>query len=572
MNKIMKKIIRFLLILCFFNIGFSQNKNALNKTPKEQVYINYNANYFLSGEKLFYNIYNINTSSKKLSNISKIAYVELIDITRKEIFKHKIKLENGVGYGDFFIPPNIKTGAYKIIGYTKWIKNFGLEEVFIGDIFIINPFLDNSSLLVDSFLDKKDKEILTNKIKNISIQTDKGVYKNREKVKVSIQAKQDALSFGNYSISIRKKDSLNSIYENSFFNKELGGIHNKIQKNKIEYTPEFRGEVIEGMVINSKTNKPVFNCLVSFSIPDKDYVFKIVQTNNNGEFFIPLSENYNKSEAILRIADKQDDNYRLILKQEKPLDYSSLNFKEFKIPKKYLDFLTERSTDTQINNAYNYLKQDSLLARKLPERFFSLTDERTLIYNLDDYTRFKNLKETLTEFIAGAYHYRKKGKYYLGILGVDFIVKDNHPLVLVDGVRILDIDKIINLNAKKIKRIIIRKDNYSYGTELFNGIIAIETYKGEYVPLVFEKHSKKITLFNPLNLKTYYQPNYSKNDQKRIPDFRQQLFWKPNFKLDKKTKEINFYTSDKKGIFEITVEGITNSGTFVSSKKEFTVE
>ena len=85
--------------------------------------------------------------------------------------------------------------------------------------------------------------------------------------------------------------------------------------------------------------------------------------------------------------------------------------------------------------------------------------------------------------------------------------------------------------------------------------------------------SKK--LFKPNESKNYYQQSYEgdlKDDYKRLPDFRYQLIWLPNFNTKNKQEKIQFFTSDITGKFEVSLEGFTNSGKPVSLKKKFSVK
>jgi CTP-dependent riboflavin kinase len=77
---------------------------------------------------------------------------------------------------------------------------------------------------------------------------------------------------------------------------------------------------------------------------------------------------------------------------------------------------------------------------------------------------------------------------------------------------------------------------------------------------------------SPFPHKIYYQPNYEKDFDKlkHIPDYRTQLYWNPNMTLDQ--KEITFYTSDIKGIYQVKIEGFTNEGKYISAVKYFRVE
>ena len=108
--------------------------------PSESVYIHLNNSLFLSGEYLFFSIYCFDQHTKNLSQLSKVAYVELIGPNGYQVFKQKVLLETGRGYSDFFIDVDIPSGNYKLIGYTNWMKNKELESFFMTDLTIINPY------------------------------------------------------------------------------------------------------------------------------------------------------------------------------------------------------------------------------------------------------------------------------------------------------------------------------------------------------------------------------------------------------------------------------------------------
>ncbi len=69
-----------------------------------------------------------------------MAYVKRVVENGSVIFKHKLWLEDGYGYGDFFIPVSVPSGNYKLIGYTRWMLKWGEEVFFQEDISILNPY------------------------------------------------------------------------------------------------------------------------------------------------------------------------------------------------------------------------------------------------------------------------------------------------------------------------------------------------------------------------------------------------------------------------------------------------
>ena len=107
--------------------------------PKETVALSINSEVVLAGELLQYKVYILNISNRK-SLLSKVVYVSLRNQKDSLVFNHKIKVENGVANGDFFLPSNLQTGVYNLIGYTNFSRN-NIQDAFAEkSIYIINTF------------------------------------------------------------------------------------------------------------------------------------------------------------------------------------------------------------------------------------------------------------------------------------------------------------------------------------------------------------------------------------------------------------------------------------------------
>jgi len=221
----MKKII---CTFCFLIIGFASiyaqylalNKDeleTLKKLPLENIYVHSNGALFFPGEYLYYSVYCTNSLTNKFSNISRVAYIELVGEDLEPVFKQKVVLNQGRGQGDFFIPASVSSGNYKLIAYTNWMKNAGLNQFFLDDVVIINPYLENQQSLlvdvkiqkVDSLLNKTNKgAVLMNDDNSISITTEKEVFGKREKVTFIPRNYKGPLGYGDYSVSIRRKSEV----------------------------------------------------------------------------------------------------------------------------------------------------------------------------------------------------------------------------------------------------------------------------------------------------------------------------------------------------------------------------
>ena len=591
----MKKIL-LALILIFLSkdySAFSQtiktdiNINDFKNIIQEKIFVHQNSSFLLSGEYLFYKVYCLNTDNDNLSNFSKIAYVELIRNDKLLVFKHKIILKNGMGQGDFFIPTSVASGNYKLIAYTQWMRNGDISNFYQNDISIINPFQENQKeiLVSDEYLniEKTNSEInLTNNSKSnisknkiIDLKTNSKTFSNRERVTLNINSLKNNLSNGNYSISVRKIDNLqipNRHTSITYQNIDLQKIGSTSLTNKsITYLPELRGELISGKVLSKENHKPIHNAKVALSISGENYIFKIANTNQEGIFYFNIDNEYDNKNANIQILHNEPDKFILVINQLPTIDYNALEFYNFKITPESEQLVLKHSINNQIENAYSSEKPDSIKSVPQLTPFYN---NKAKNYFLDDYTRFKTLRETFIEIIPEVYTRQKKENYTFHVRVYDLEIETGLlPLVIIDGSLIQNQNELQDFNTNKIKSISIVNKMYVYGSQVFEGIISINTFDGDYISTLFGDYVKNIELLKPLSNKIYFNQVYDQNNNlNRIPDFRRQLLWKPSFKFDKNKETITFYTSDVKGEFEICLEGFNIEGKPVSLKSIITVK
>ena len=114
----------------------------------------------------------------------------------------------------------------------------------------------------------EDSVIYTPELK---LSTNKEIYNTRQKATVTLTSDNYKTHRGNYSLSIRKLDSIEII---KGFKLKSSVIKTP---DDIFYLPELRGEIISGK-IKALNASSVANIAVTLSIPGKDYIFKIVQS------------------------------------------------------------------------------------------------------------------------------------------------------------------------------------------------------------------------------------------------------------------------------------------------------
>ncbi|CAA9202424.1 hypothetical protein FLA105534_04083 [Flavobacterium bizetiae] len=558
----LKHILVVILLLSCKQIIFAQNNNSsieLNEVDtniNESVYISTNSNSFLTGETLLYNISCLNKTTNLPSKYSKVAYFKLIDSNKKIITTQKIFLKNGTGNGDFFIPTTLETGTYKIIGYTNWILNKNIDNYFITDIYILNPYKENNVVTTSQNEVSISEPTIDS---NISFHFNSKVLANRQKAELSIKTANDDFLKGNYTISVRKSDGF-SVQNKVLFNDYKLVNQNKIPNNTINSSdfllPELRGEIIKGRI---KSNfGEINNRKVALSIVGKNYDLKIAKTDEQGRFTFNLEKANTNPNIVIQVLGENKGNYTIEINEPKETDFSSLVFPALQLNSESNKNITERLISSQIENAYYNTKKDSIITT---DKFVPFFGTSTIQYKFDDFTRFPTMEETITEIITGVVFRKEKDNYSLLINDYDKNFNSTlPPLVVVDGLILENLNDFFKYNPRNLYSVNVVKGLYYYEAKSFNGLLFFTTKNGDYETNLNGSYIIKPQLLRPVANKRYFQPDYTQDKNTRIPDYRHQLLWLPNADLSTINSNVQFYTSDVSGKFEVTLEGFSATG------------
>lgn len=107
--------------------------------PQEKVFAHTDKNAYLTGEIIWFKLYVADGTWHKPLNLSKVAYVDVLDNNSVPVMQTKIELKNGSGAGSVYIPVTLGNGNYKLRAYTNWMKNFSPDYYFEKPLLIVNP-------------------------------------------------------------------------------------------------------------------------------------------------------------------------------------------------------------------------------------------------------------------------------------------------------------------------------------------------------------------------------------------------------------------------------------------------
>lgn len=128
----------------------------------EKVYLHTDREYYAAGEDIWFKAYLLNAQTNQLFSASNNLYVELIDTRSAVIDRKLIRLDNGLGKGDFQLGDSIAAGTYRIRAYTNWMLNFGNNFIFEKQIHLYNEISAIAKPAPTNLKpDKKNKTSLT---------------------------------------------------------------------------------------------------------------------------------------------------------------------------------------------------------------------------------------------------------------------------------------------------------------------------------------------------------------------------------------------------------------------------
>jgi len=110
----------------------------------EKLYVHTDQNFYLAGEIIWFKLYYVEGHLHRPQQLSKVAYVEILDKDHKSILQGKILLDDGSGNGSFYLPASINSGVYTFRAYTQWIKNFSADFYFEKPLTIVNSLKNHN--------------------------------------------------------------------------------------------------------------------------------------------------------------------------------------------------------------------------------------------------------------------------------------------------------------------------------------------------------------------------------------------------------------------------------------------
>ena len=234
-----------LSLLCLLWAG----QTVLAGELRERVYLQTDKQFYLSGE-LVWMKFIATDLDQRLSDVSKVGYVELLD-SASAVVQARLVLEKGVGNGCLQLPSTLPTGNYRLVAYTRYMRNEGEEVFFEKPLTVVNTFVTNEALLTDTLLPAYS---FTRREGPVSVSPDRMTYDTRSGGEIRINGLPpdlQTLSVSIAGIDLYKPSARSGIVD---WKQNMPTTGSSPADRK--FLAEYEGPILTGKVIDLSTGEP----------------------------------------------------------------------------------------------------------------------------------------------------------------------------------------------------------------------------------------------------------------------------------------------------------------------------
>lgn len=330
--------------------------------------------------------------------------------------------------------------------------------------------------------------------------------------------------------------------------------------SSFNFLPEYNDHLISAKITNTLTGAPAKDIVAYLSVPGKRVQLYASRSDSLGHLVFNTKQLFGPGEVVAQTNSEKDSTFRIDVLSPFSEQYSKRTLPQLTLSADLQKALEQHSLGMQIQNIYALNKIKRFYDPGVDSAGFFAQPYKT--YLLDNYTRFTTMEEVLREYVREDNIVRSRGRYHIKVLNEKGFL-DGDPIVLLDDVPVFNIDKVMAIDPLKVRKLEVVRDRYFYGPTVNEGVFSFTTYKGDLGGVEIDPHAVVLD-YEGLQLKReFYSPVYDteKAANSRVPDFRSLLFWSPDVNTNTVGKgQVSFYTSDQRGKYVVSVQGISEEG------------
>ena len=561
---VMKK---FLIVLYCLSLPLLSVQGA--ERLRERVYLSTDRDVYVAGDAVWLSAWCMDAVTGRLSAFSKTAYVE-VHSPAGMVQTAKIALDGGRGAGRLTLPTTLPTGNYRLLAYTQLGASEEGFDALTGErtVTVFNTFSKERTEGGVKLVSEAPRAPAIPATGSLQLSTTDAAPSGTTGIRLSNPGPETV----SFSLSVRHDDGIPAPAGKHIadFLRDLQALP-AARGFDSGVIPEYEGEIIRARVtgIDSTRMAALSGKCAFISSPGSGENLYTETISSDGTTVFFTSNIYGDQEMFLEI-ERIDRDQICHLELVSPFrNLPAGDIPSLPLYAGWSQALELRGLGMQLEKTFD---ADTLYTA-LPARMHRIFDERTCTrYLLDDYTRFPLIEEICIEFIPEMRVRRVDGKREIQVCIPDhlgnFYFPTGSALVLLDGVPVLDHEKLLAYDPLLVQRIDIYTDDFFLGARSFSGIVNFVTYKGTLPNMRFEDNVRVVD-FQGCSLPLAYT---CAGVDSEYPDYRQTIYWHPMLTLAPgESVTVECKTPAYSGRFEVVAEGLTTEGRAVSTRSEFNV-
>ena len=516
----MKKILfcAFLMLAA----GFSAAAGLVERT-----YVCTDRHSYVAGEDVFCSVFCFDGGSGSLSDFSSVAYVELISPEGSAV-RVKMALQDGRGAGRLRLPSTLPTGNYRLIAYTALNRNEEDMDYFRGSR-VISVYNTLSASRQDSVV--PDGDAATS-----AVEGKDRPYGAAAPAGLELEQRGDSLFLRNsgtecldFCLSLSISDALPDPEGPGLadFLEARSGDRTTLRTDAKLSIPEYEGEIVSIRVpamysgVTAVLSGPGLRNDIYSSTVDSTGLVSFYTGNIYGDRDLVFE---------LNSRDVNDDFSLEVLSPFASPELDRDGVPELHLNGSVAEDLKRRSVAMQISRHFGIDEyMDSLQLR--PDLLFK--GGTMTVYEMDDYTRFPTMRETIVEYVREVHIRRQDGEPVLKLVpGKSFesysSMLGGNALVLVDGVPVSEHGRVLDLNPALLRRICIYPYDVSTGSCIYSGVVNFISFRGDMAGLQFPGRVRILDFHGV----TFPVTVGAAKEDSLSPDYRYTRIWQPLLHLE----------------------------------------
>lgn len=525
----MKKILfcAFLMLAA----GFSAAAGLVERT-----YVCTDRHSYVAGEDVFCSVFCFDGGSGSLSDFSSVAYVELISPEGSAV-RVKMALQDGRGAGRLRLPSTLPTGNYRLIAYTALNRNEEDMDYFRGSR-VISVYNTLSASRQESVVLDAAPAAVEGKGRpyGTAVEGKDRPYGAAAPAGLVMEQRGDSLFLRNsgtecldFCLSLSISDALPDPEGPGLadFLEARSGDRATLRTDAELSIPEYEGEIVSIRVpamysgVTAVLSGPGLRNDIYSSTVDSTGLVSFYTGNIYGDRDLVFE---------LNSRDVNDDFSLEVLSPFASPELDRDGVPELHLNGSIAEDLKRRSVAMQISRHFGIDEyMDSLQLR--PDLLFK--GGTMTVYEMDNYTRFPTMRETIVEYVREVHIRRQDGEPVLKIVpGKSFesysSMLGGNALVLVDGVPVSEHGRVLDLNPAFLRRICIYPYDVSTGSCIYSGVVNFISFRGDMAGLQFPGRVRILDFHGV----TFPVTVGAAKEDSLSPDYRYTRIWQPLLHLE----------------------------------------